>query len=82
MLRIVSWALAAFVASLLPPAMAAELRAEQTRPVQPVRLLVGSLRGSRLDAVARLLVPHLTERLNQPFVVERRWTPPSSSATR
>jgi tripartite-type tricarboxylate transporter receptor subunit TctC len=44
----------------------------QTYPTRPVRLLVGFAAGSTSDILARLIVPWLSERLGQQFIVENR----------
>ncbi len=41
-------------------------------PTRPVRWIVGAPPGGALDFVARLMGQWLTERLEQPFVIENR----------
>jgi tripartite-type tricarboxylate transporter receptor subunit TctC len=62
-MRTVRWLLLALVA-------AAQLAAAQEYPVKPVRLLVPYPAGGPVDAVARMLVPHLN--LGQNVIVESR----------
>lgn len=45
---------------------------QATRPEGPVTLLVGATAGTGLDIIARLLAPHLSQRIGQPVVVENR----------
>ena len=44
----------------------------QDYPTRPVRIVVGLAAGGAVDIIARLIGQWLTERLNQPFVVENR----------
>jgi len=44
----------------------------QTYPTKPVRILVGYSAGGGVDAMARLLAPHLSTQLGQQVVVENR----------
>jgi tripartite-type tricarboxylate transporter receptor subunit TctC len=53
------------------PAVSRIARA-QTYPTRPVRLIVGFPPGGGFDIYARLLGQWLSERLNQPFVIENR----------
>ena len=46
--------------------------ADAPRPVRPVRVIVPQSAGGQTDLTARLLGPHLTERLGQPVVVDNR----------
>jgi tripartite-type tricarboxylate transporter receptor subunit TctC len=56
------------IAALLPAAGFGEA----AYPSRPVRLVVPFLPGGGADLMARLLSPHLQQRLGQPFVVENR----------
>src|ERR1700692_1724231 len=53
------------------PAVSRIARA-QTYPTRPVRLIVGFSPGGGFDIYARLMGQWLSERLNQPFVIENR----------
>src|SRR5262245_18976535 len=53
------------------PAVSRFARA-QAYPSRPVRVVVGLAAGSGVDILARLIGQWLTERLNQPFVIENR----------
>jgi len=44
----------------------------QTYPTRPVRLLVGYPPGGSLDFIARQMGQWLSERLDQPFIIENR----------
>jgi tripartite-type tricarboxylate transporter receptor subunit TctC len=44
----------------------------QAYPTRPVRIIVGFPAGGAADIVARVMSQWLSERLNQPFVVENR----------
>jgi tripartite-type tricarboxylate transporter receptor subunit TctC len=44
----------------------------QTYPTWPVRIIVGTVAGTSVDIVARLLGQWLSERLGQPVVIENR----------
>jgi tripartite-type tricarboxylate transporter receptor subunit TctC len=48
------------------------LASAQTYPTQPVRIVVGFGPGGASDILARLIGQRLSERLNQPFVIENR----------
>src|SRR5437763_3778830 len=61
--------LAAGTAAL--PAVSRIARAE-TYPSRPVRIIVGFAAGGGYDIVARLMGQWLSERLDQPFVIENR----------
>jgi tripartite-type tricarboxylate transporter receptor subunit TctC len=53
------------------PAISRIARA-QTYPTRPVRLIVPVAAGGATDIVARLIGQSLSERLNQPFIIENR----------
>lgn len=53
------------------PAMARIARAE-SYPTRPVRILVGFPAGGGVDTIARLMAQWLSERLDQPFLIENR----------
>ena len=44
----------------------------QTYPARPVRIIVGVVAGGSPDILARLMGQYLSERLDQPFVIENR----------
>src|SRR4051812_3858701 len=44
----------------------------QTYPARPVRIIVGVVAGGSPDILARLIGQYLSERLDQPFVIENR----------
>ena len=48
------------------------MAAETPWPVRPVRIIVPQSAGGQTDLTARLLGPHLTERLGQPMVIDNR----------
>ena len=50
----------------------AATRAQTPYPNKPVRIIVPLAPGGGSDAMARMMSQHLTERFNQPFVVENR----------
>ena len=50
----------------------AALAAGAPWPVRPVRIIVPQSAGGQTDLTARLLGPHLTERLGQPMVIDNR----------
>jgi len=52
--------------------MATAMAAETPWPVRPVRIIVPQSAGGQTDLTARLLGPHLTERLGQPMVIDNR----------
>lgn len=49
-----------------------ELRAAESYPTRPVRILLGFPAGTSVDVIVRLYAERLQERLKQPFVVENR----------
>jgi tripartite-type tricarboxylate transporter receptor subunit TctC len=51
---------------------AASQAAAQAWPTKPVRMIVPFPAGGSADTLSRLLGPHLTERLGQPFIVDNR----------
>ena len=53
----------------------------QAYPARPVRILVGFVAGGNFDIVARLLGQWLSERLNQPVIIENRPGASSNLAT-
>src|SRR5579859_6415429 len=61
--------LAAGAAALLPVSHVARA---QSYPTRPVRIVVGFAPGGSADIVARLLGQWLSERLDQPFLIENR----------
>jgi tripartite-type tricarboxylate transporter receptor subunit TctC len=63
----------------LPP-LARPARAD-TYPSRPVRLIVGFAPGSTTDTLARLMVPSLSAKLGQSFIVENRAGAGSNIAT-
>src|SRR5215218_2941658 len=63
--------------SLVPRASTA-----QSNPSRPVRIIVGFPAGSPVDIAARFIAPWLSERLDQPFVVENRPGDCGNTATR
>jgi tripartite-type tricarboxylate transporter receptor subunit TctC len=48
------------------------LARSQTFPARPVRIIVGVVAGGSPDILARLIGQYLSERLDQPFVIENR----------
>ena len=52
--------------------LASRMAMAQTYPSRPVRLIVGFSAGATGDTVARLMGQWLSERLEQPFIVENR----------
>jgi tripartite-type tricarboxylate transporter receptor subunit TctC len=52
--------------------MTVAFAAERPWPVRPVRIVVPQSAGGQTDLTARLLAPHLTERLGQPMVIDNR----------
>ena len=61
-------ALATCAAGLLPGLA----RAQGPYPIKPVKLIVPYQAGGQPDVVARVLTPHLGERLGQPVLVDNR----------
>jgi len=59
-------------ASLAASPIISHLARAQPYPGRPVRLIVGAVPGSAPDVIARLMAQWLSERLEQPFVVENR----------
>src|SRR5438067_7731117 len=57
-------------AAALPAA--SRIARAQAYPTRPVRIIVGFAAGGGYDIVARLMGQWLSERLDQPFVVENR----------
>jgi tripartite-type tricarboxylate transporter receptor subunit TctC len=49
-----------------------KIASSQSYPARPVRLVVGFPPGSTADILARLVGGWLSERLNQPFIIENR----------
>jgi tripartite-type tricarboxylate transporter receptor subunit TctC len=49
-----------------------KIASSQSYPARPVRLVVGFPAGSTADILARLVGGWLSERLNQPFIIENR----------
>jgi len=58
--------LAVLAAGILPQSYA------QTFPVKPVRGVVSAAAGGGNDFVARVLAPHISEHIKQPFLIENR----------
>ncbi len=56
----------------LPALLPGLARAQDAWPSRPVQLVVPWAAGGSNDVVARLVAPHLSERLGGPFVVENR----------
>jgi tripartite-type tricarboxylate transporter receptor subunit TctC len=54
------------------PLLAAAPASAQEFPQRPVRVIIGFPPGGGVDIVARLIMPRLSERLGQPFLVENR----------
>ena len=67
--------LAASAAAL--PAVSRIARA-QTYPARPVHVIVGFTAGNNIDIVARLIGQWLSERLGQPFIIERTGRVPAA----
>jgi tripartite-type tricarboxylate transporter receptor subunit TctC len=53
-------------------AVMARVRAAQSYPVRPVRIVVGYAAGGVSDILARLMGQALSQRLGQPFLIENR----------
>jgi hypothetical protein len=51
---------------------ASRIARAQTYPARPLRLIVPVAAGGATDIVARLIGQSLSERLNQPFIIENR----------
>jgi len=65
---IASWAGLAAMAALVPTPGAAQV----AYPVRPVRIVVPFAPGGGADLIARMLTPHLQQRLGQSFFVDNR----------
>ena len=52
--------------------MQAQVQAQETYPIKPVRLIAASSPGGGTDTTARIISPKLTEQLGQQVVVENR----------
>jgi tripartite-type tricarboxylate transporter receptor subunit TctC len=63
---------AACAALALALGAGAEVRAQDSYPNKPVKLLIGFPAGGLLDTVARIVGEHMSALLGQPFVVEAR----------
>jgi tripartite-type tricarboxylate transporter receptor subunit TctC len=61
--------------------VASHIAGAQTYPTRPVRIIVGFGAGGVADTLARLMGQWLSERLNQPFVIENRPGAGSNIAT-
>jgi tripartite-type tricarboxylate transporter receptor subunit TctC len=61
--------------------VASQIAGAQTYPTRPVRIIVGFGAGGVADTLARLMGQWLSERLNQPFVIENRPGAGSNIAT-
>src|SRR6266851_1973274 len=66
---IASWAA---LAALVPTPAAAQVAAQVAWPVRPVRIVVPFAPGGGADLIARMLTPHLQQRLEQSFFVDNR----------
>jgi tripartite-type tricarboxylate transporter receptor subunit TctC len=60
---------------------ASSIARAQAYPTRPVRIIVGFGAGGVADTLARLMGQWLSERLNQPFVIENRPGAGSNIAT-
>jgi len=60
----------AAAAAVLPTT--SRLAGAEVYPTQPVRLVVGAAPGGTSDILARLIAQWLSDRLNQPFLIENR----------
>jgi tripartite-type tricarboxylate transporter receptor subunit TctC len=67
-----SWAAFAAVGSLAPTRGAAQPAPAVNWPVRPVRIVVPFAPGGGADLIARMLTPHLQQRLEQSFFVDNR----------
>jgi hypothetical protein len=65
---VASWAGLAAMAALVPAPGAAQV----AWPVRPVRIVVPFAPGGGADLIARMLTPHLQQRLDQSFFVDNR----------
>jgi tripartite-type tricarboxylate transporter receptor subunit TctC len=81
MAMLIRWSAGACAILLATGAMTNAAAQSRTYPVKPIRMIVGFAAGANTDTVARLVARGISERLEQPVVVDNRAGAGGSIAT-